>query len=184
LASPAARAVETEFPLLQESAGDSAATVQELFAATEMTEPSLADAALAAEPPAAFDQQDAAAAESMMAGAASAGNTAEAMPTVGAEIAMQAPAPQATPATDRARTKESTPTALPNDTLAPTVTPSATATSTATASLTALPTPPPAAVAQAPVEPAAPASGWLLLGLVGVLLLVALAAGAWARRAR
>ena len=197
LTSPAARELSATLPLpeqprvdtvpSQESASDVAgfgeggATAQELFAATDMAEPGLMDAALAA-PPAALESQQGAAADSMMAGAAPVtGNSAEAMPTGGSELAMQAPAPQATQPVDGARTKESTPTAVPSDTPVPTITASATSAPTVSAP-TAAPTPVPAAAEQVPAEPTPPAAGWLLLGLGGVMLVVALFAARRARR--
>ena len=189
-ASPAARAIETILPVPQESAGDSAGftdqtgTVQELFAATDMTEPPAADAMLAAPSPGEAEQQDAAAAESMLAGSApAAGNAAEAAPTGMAELAMQAP--MATSGTDSTRTKEATPTPLPSETPVPTLTPSATPSPTVTASPSPTPAPVtvPETAAQASGEPP-PVLGWALLALGGMLLAVAVIAGRRARRGR
>lgn len=185
-ASPAARVMDTSVPTPEESTGDAAGSaesapiMQELFSTTEVTEPSLADAAIAAQPPTTLDQQDSTAAESMIAGSApAAGNAAAALPTGQAELSMQAPVPLATES-ESARTKEATPTAAPSETLVPTVAPTATLTPTDTPA----PTPAPVIAEQTSTSSQPDQSGWLLLALGGLLVVVAVVAGIRARRTR
>lgn len=200
---PAARGAETTLTFVPvpgmstDGLFESAPAAVEAFSPAGTIEPGAAGAAFAAQQPAPQDAQEAGANDAALGGAAAAtGNSSEAtagvvagnalpaaLPTSGAELAMQAQT-TATGDAGTTRTKEASATPAPSETVAPasTATPSATPAATASPAPTGTTAPTPAPIAApASAPPDSISLGIVLIGLGG--LLAAVAVWAW-RRAR